>query len=344
MKLGMGLHPEKWTDEHLAMVRQLGCETVIAWVPFGAGDGVWHAEDFARIAAQARKHGLILEGIENPHPQHIDHIVLDEPGKDEQMANMQKTLANMGEAGIRLFGYNFSCCGVQGYYSERGNANGRGASSIKMFDEDRVDHSPLPSRRFWFNTEIERRSAVDTLPPTTPEQHWSRLRYFLEGLCPVAEKYGMKLCAHPDDPPIEYLKGTFRPQTSIEGMRKLVNLVDSPANCLEFCQGTVSTMRGVDVYEAIREFATAGKIGYVHFRNTSGRLPRYSEVFIDDGYVDMPRALRLYRECGFDGTIMPDHTPRLEAKDWWETGMAFALGYIRGAMQALDGEHREPPG
>ena len=76
----------------------------------------------------------------------------------------------------------------------------------------------------------------------------------------------MKLCAHPDDPPIEHLKGTFRPLTSVEGMRKLLALVDSPANCLEFCQGTISTMRGIDIYAAIEEFASSGCIGYVHFR------------------------------------------------------------------------------
>ena len=81
MKLGLAMHPEKWNDAHLAMARQLGCETVVAWVPFGAGDGYWHEEDFARIVAQAKKHGLVLEGIENFHPQHIDHVVLDEPGK-----------------------------------------------------------------------------------------------------------------------------------------------------------------------------------------------------------------------------------------------------------------------
>ena len=270
MKLGIAMHPEKWSDRHLAMARQLGCETVIAWVPFGAGDGVWRKEDFARIAAQAAKHGLVLEGIENFHPQHIDHVVLDEPGKDEQMENLAKTVANAGEVGIKCFGYNFSCCGVQGYYSEVNNGDGRGAAAIKKFDEAKVDHSPLPSRRFWFNTEIERRSAVDVLPPTTPEQHWGRLRYFLENLCPVAEKYDMKLCAHPDDPPIEYLKGTFRPLTSVDGLRKLLALVDSPANCLEFCQGTISTMRGIDIYAAIEEFAATGRIGYVHFRNTSG--------------------------------------------------------------------------
>ena len=105
-----------------------------------------------------------------------------------------KTVADAGEVGIKCFGYNFSCCGVQGYYSEVNNGDGRGAAAIKKFDEDKVDHSPLPSRRFWFNTEIERRSAVDVLPSTTPEQHWGRLKYFLENLCPVAEKYGMSPC------------------------------------------------------------------------------------------------------------------------------------------------------
>ena len=83
---------------------------------------------------------------------------------------------------------------------------------------------------------------------------------------------------------------------------------------------------------AIEEFASSGRIGYVHFRNTSGTLPRYSEVFIDDGYVDMKRAMSIYKKCGFEGTIIPDHTPRLDAADWWETGMAFALGYMRGLI------------
>ena len=55
-------------------------------------------------------------------------------------------------------------------------------------------------------------------------------------------------------------------------------------------------------------------------------------MFIDDGYVDMKRAMAIYEKCGFDGTIVPDHTPRLDAEDWWETGMAFALGYMRGIM------------
>ena len=92
-------------------------------------------------------------------------------------------------------------------------------------------------------------------------------------------------------------------------------------------------MRGVNIYEVIEEFAASGRIGYVHFRNTGGTLPRYSEVFIDEGYVNMPRALGIYRRHGFEGTVIPDHTPQVDAAMPWETGMAYALGYIRGLMQ-----------
>ena len=334
MKLGLGMHPENWSDAHLKMARQFGCESVIAWVPFGPGDGWWHREQFLALKRQAESYGLELAGIENFHWEHMDHIVLAEEGRDEQIENVRKTLRALGEAGIGCMGYSFSVCGVQGYFAEVGNADGRGLSSVKQFDEARVDHSAVPNRHFWFKDEIARRCVEGFIPPVDEDEFWKRYRYFLEAVLPVAEEFGVKLCAHPDDPPVPVLRGMYRPLTSIEGMRKLLKLVDSPANSLEFCQGTVSTMRGVDIYAAIEEFATAGKIGYVHFRNTSGTLPRYNEVFIDDGYVDMARAMTIYSRCGFEGTIIPDHTPRVSAENFWETGMAFALGYMRGIMQA----------
>ena len=62
-------------------------------------------------------------------------------------------------------------------------------------------------------------------------------------------------------------------------------------------------------------------------------------MFIDDGYVDMKRAMAIYEKCGFAGTIIPDHTPRLDAADWWETGMAFALGFMRGLMDSSRGHY-----
>ena len=114
MKLGIAMKPAMWSDAHLRMVRQLGCESVIAWVPFPAGDGVWHESQFAALKQQAETYGLELEGIENFHPEHWDHIVLDESGKEEQMKKICETIRNAGKAGINCFGYNFSVCGYPG--------------------------------------------------------------------------------------------------------------------------------------------------------------------------------------------------------------------------------------
>jgi mannonate dehydratase len=334
MKLGLGLKPHLWNDAYLKFARQLGCESVVAWVPLPEGDGIWHTEDLKLLKQQASRHGLELVAIENFHPAHWDHIVLGEDDREEQMAKVGQTIRNVGEAGIPCLGYNFSACGVQGYYTEKGNTDGRGKSSIKRFDIAQVVREPLPNREFWFNTLIERRPCQGFIPTAGEEDVWSRLHWFLERALPIAEAAGVKLCAHPDDPPVSSLRGIYRALHDIAGLRKLVNMFDSPSNCLEFCQGTISTMEGVDIYETIREFASRDKIGYVHFRNTSGMLPRYSEVFIDEGYVNMPKALELYRANGFTGTFIPDHTPGITSTAPWDAGMAFALGYLRGLIQS----------
>ncbi|MBE6413468.1 MAG: D-mannonate dehydratase [Verrucomicrobiaceae bacterium] len=326
-----------WTDEHLRLARQFGCESIIAWVPLPAGNGVWSKEDLYSLKKQVNKYGMELAGIENFHPAHWDHIVLGEEGRDEQMENICQTIKNAGEVGIECFGYSFSACGVQGYYTERGNSDGRGMSSIKRFSTEYIDDSPSPNQRFWFRTQIARRSPEGVIPSADEETVWDRFRYFLENALPVAEKANVKLCAHPDDPPIPYLKGIYRPLHSVEGLRKLIKMFDSPSNCIEFCQGTISTMQGVDIYSVIEEFASQDKIGYVHFRNTKGQFPEFSEVFIDDGDVDMAKAIECYAKYGFKGTLIPDHTPLIASPDPWWTGMGFALGYMRGIMQAKVG-------
>jgi mannonate dehydratase len=105
----------------------------------------------------------------------------------------------------------------------------------------------------------------------------------------------------------------------------------------EFCQGTVSEMNGdIDVYQAIEEFTAAGKIAYVHFRNVRGKVPDYHEMFVDDGDVDMVRALRLYHQNGFDGVLIPDHTPGLECAAPWHAGMAYAIGWMRATIALIE--------
>ena len=91
-----------------------------------------------------------------------------------------------------------------------------------------------------------------------------------------------------------------------------------------------------DQRRAIETYAAQGKIGYVHLRNVKGKVPDYYETFIDDGDVDMVRALRLYHEHGFDGVLIPDHTPEMTCQAPWHAGMAYALGWMRGIIGMIE--------
>ena len=107
-------------------------------------------------------------------------------------------------------------------------------------------------------------------------------------------------------------------------------------NALELCQGTITEMPDSDVYEAIDRYSKQGNSAYVHFRNVRGKAPHYYEVFLDEGDVDMLRALRIYKQNGFDGVIIPDHTPQMTCAAPWHAGMAHALGCMRAALAAIN--------
>ena len=76
----------------------------------------------------------------------------------------------------------------------------------------------------------------------------------------------------------------------------------------------------------------------MHFRNVVGKVPNYTEGFVDDGDVDMIRALRIYHKNGYDGVIIPDHTPRLECAAGWHAGMAYALGWMKAVITMIGQE------
>ena len=114
----------------------------------------------------------------------------------------------------------------------------------------------------------------------------------------MAEAAGVRLAAHPDDPPVERLRGTARLVNSHAKYDRLLALAPSPANALEFCIGSLAEMAEGDVVATTRRFARQGAIAYVHFRNVRGRVPRYVEAFVDDGDVDMAAVVRVLARGG----------------------------------------------
>ncbi len=108
------------------------------------------------------------------------------------------------------------------------------------------------------------------------------------------------------------------------------------ASGITFCQGTITEM-GVDVLEEIRYFGKRGKIHLVHFRAVRGTVPRYTEVFVDEGDIDMLEAMKTYKDAGYTGPFVSDHTPRVEGDTpWGHIGRTFSHGYMRGLVQAVN--------
>ena len=111
-------------------------------------------------------------------------------------------------------------------------------------------------------------------------------------------------------------------------------MAPSASNGMFFCQGCVTEM-GIDVYEAIRRIGRLGKIVCVHFRNVRGSPKNFQEVFVDEGDVDMFKAMSAYKEVGFDGPFMMDHTPDIPGDREGREGRAYAVGYIRAMLQSV---------
>src|SRR5690606_20282899 len=155
---------------------------------------------------------------------------------------------------------------------------------------------------------------------------------------PVAEEAGVRLAAHPDDPPMPTLRGTARLVYQPQYYQRLLDLKPSRANALEFCIGSLAEMTDDDIYDVVDQYSRQDALAYVHFRNVRGKVPRYHEVFLDEGDVDMIRVLRILKRNGYDGVLIPDHTPEMACAAPWHAGMAFALGYMRAALTMLEAE------
>ena len=143
------------------------------------------------------------------------------------------------------------------------------------------------------------------------------------------------MALHPDDPPMPCLRGTPRMVYQPELYQKVLDLVPSPCNGIDFCMGSIQEMTHGDIYEALEQYAAQGRIAYAHVRNVRGKVPDYTEVFVDDGDIDIRRTLEILHKHHFDGVLIPDHTPQLQCGDPWHAGMAYALGFIRAQLMAL---------
>ncbi|MDN5217282.1 mannonate dehydratase [Fulvivirgaceae bacterium BMA12] len=355
IKLGFGLYKHMLNEAHYKFAKQCGATHLIihmvdyfgheknakdntnqpvgekeGWGTAGIGTPIWSVEELKAIKAEINSHGLELEAIENFDPAHWHDILLDGPKKLEQMENLKQLIRNVGEAGIPIFGYNFSLAGVSSRIT--GEFARGGAMSVAM---EEGDDTPIPNGMVW-NMVYDENVPEGVMPEIDHDELWNRVAYFLKELLPVAEEAGVKLAAHPDDPPLPYVRKTPRLVYQPDLYQKLIDIKDSKANNLEFCLGSIAEMTEGDVYEATEQYSRQQKIAYIHFRNVIGKVPKYREVFVDEGDIDMLEILKILKRNNFDGVIIPDHTPQMSCDAPWHAGMAYAMGYMKALIKQVE--------
>jgi mannonate dehydratase len=123
---------------------------------------------------------------------------------------------------------------------------------------------------------------------------------------------------------------------SIEGLKRLVDIVPSPANGITLDTGVTREM-GHDPIEVIRYFGKRKQINHIHFRNVISNIPRlkYTEVYLDEGQVDMLAAIKALAEVGYSNMIYPDHVPRIPGDEKSRIGWAYAVGHIKALMRSV---------
>ncbi len=313
MRLATVLTPP--SDENLRLAVQCGVTDYVSRYPGQRLD------DLLAVKRRVAAFDLRLAVVEGYLP--IESIKL---GRDEgrELDALKTLLRHLSEAEVPLLCYNFMA-GTD-WVRTRLDVPERGDALVTAFNLADVERAMSLSQ------------TASTIDPTivAAEQLWTNLERMLSELVPLAERYGVTLCMHPDDPPLPRLLGKARIMNCVESFERLVRLAPSPNNAICFCQGTFAAM-GVDIPATIRRLGR--HIKYVHFRDVRGTSEAFVETFHDNGPTDMAAAMRTYAEVGFDGPLRPDHVPQLVGEEAGEPGYTmlgrlFAYGYIRGLMHS----------
>lgn len=319
MKLALMLPAKR--DVKWQLAQQMGIKYAITKLhPQLTGKMPPHDLDvLAYFQKQFQKSGLTLYGLESDEFD-MDRIKLGKPGRDDDIENYCKMIKNCGELGVSMICYNFM---PTGWYRTCTEISERGGALTSGFDYQVAKREPAKFDREY-----------------SAEQILDNYTYFIKAIMPVAEKAGVKMALHPDDPPVPMLHGVARIFINAEAFRKALDIVPSPSNGIAFCQATFKAM-GEDIKKLVYEFGKKKKIFFVHLRDIKGSAENFRETFHDNGPSNMAEMLHLYHEVGFDGPIRPDHTPTMagesnESAGYEMLGRLFAIGYMKGIMEALN--------
>jgi len=351
MEMTMRWFGSKFDSVTLKQIRQVPGVTGVITTLYNTKPGeAWSREEIHALKNEVEAAGLRIAGIESVNIH--DSIKAGTPERDGYIQNYIASLEHLGQEGIDMVCYNFMPV-FDWTRSDLAKLRSDG-STVLAYDEEIISKID-PDHIF---ASIDQMSNGFVLPGWEPERMahiqelftmfkgvdedklLDNLKYFLEKIMPVCEKYGIKMAIHPDDPAWS-VYGLPRIVTSKEKLLRLIQAVDRPFNGVTLCTGSLGSNPNNDIVDIIH--ALRGRIHFAHVRNIRYNSPgNFEEAahLSSDGSLDMYKIMKALYEVGFDGPIRPDHGRAI----WGEVSMpgyglydrALGCAYLNGLWEAID--------
>lgn len=335
----------------LAYIRQIpgmhGIVSAVYDVPVGE---TWPVARIKALKATIESHGLAFEVVESV-PVHED-IKMGKPSRDRLIANYQQTIRNLGAEGVKVICYNFMPVFDWTRTSlEKVLPDGSTTLTFSTEEVDSIDVSQGISLPGWDSSykPEELQALLAEYRAIDAEKLWENLSYFLKAIVPVAEESGIRMAIHPDDPP-RPIFGLPRIVKNRDDLERLLRIVDTPANGLTLCSGSLGAGPENNVEALVREFGGQGRIHFCHLRNVKVNAAGDFEETAhksECGSLDMAAIVKAYHDVGFEGYARPDHGRMI----WGETGKpgyglydrALGAVYLNGLWEAVSKFAPPPP-
>ncbi len=329
----IGVRTDNGAEERLVLAEQIGAHGGSIWadnaLPGFYETNVANIDGIKRIRERFEAHNLNITGI-GIGGRALKNQLLGLPERDRDIDAICETVRRIGqvyadkapaESPVIIMDQRITYWASEGW---KGSARVPGRGGVLLYD-------------FHASRDADQTDAPAGQVPL--EETWARIDYLYDRLVPVAEEAGIRLATHPDDPPLYVYRGAAQALNSLAGFKRLFDSHPSPMNGMLLCLGCMQEANE-DVIEVIRDMGERNKIFYVHFRNVRGTVrdeknPGYTEVFPNEGDMDMVAALKTFWQVGYDGVLVPDHHFGFEGDDEWSSiSRAWQVGYISGLIQA----------
>jgi len=308
---------------YMRKLKQIGVDYIIT----GGPKLPWTEKSLLEIMDQYKAEGLT---VINMMTGGFDKAIYGREGRDEEIRLIQDSLVAAGKVGLPVLEYNFYAHRfTDGYY----DTVARGGAGTLSMDYERAKNLP---------------PAPGEGEPMTSEAMWANLTYFLKAVIPVAEKAGVRMSLHPNDPPVPESHSHAQIVATFNDWKRIIEIVDSPSNGMTYDCG-VSREIGEDPLEVLHYLGSRDRINHIHFRNVITDIPslKYEEVFFDEGEVNMFAVMRDIFKLGYKYGLYPEHPRALDYDkehpggvgknpgDAGYTGWTYNVAYCKAMMQAV---------